>query len=380
MRRLFALLAFVTSVAVIGVPAGAASNPPIQTVPCSQWLRLIDVSSNNGAVAWATVAKAGIAGAYIKTTEGTWYSNPLAPSQEAGAVKAGLPFGNYDYAQPGKDNPALDARYFVAHSNPHASFPPVLDLEVTATSPAATWAWAVAWLHEVDALTHRTAIVYTGAYYAFSQSHVIANIAPLWIAAYPLGEGVVPKGIHAYGCGFNAPRTGVWNSAVIWQFTDALFVPGYKGDASVTTPAWMKANGLGAVLVSPPTKSQPASPIYTEPSTGPAVVLIQKTLAKFHLYPSNKIDGAFGQATLYGVMLLQHKLGLPAAQCDGMWGPTTIRALAAYEAAHAPVTSSTVNVPIPQPVPSSGSPWGLYLVICFAVLSIAIPTLYRRKK
>jgi len=334
------------------VQVASATPTSVQATPCSQWLRLIDVSGWNPGLNWTTIAKAGIAGAYIKTTEIT-YVNPLAASQEQGAMKAGLPWGPYEFAQPGKVDPVADAKFFVAHSNiAKAQFPPALDLEVTHTSNAATWAWAVAWLKTVDALTGKTAIVYTGAYYGFSQSAAIAKVAPtLWIAAYPLGEGVTPKAANANGCGLGLPHTGVWTNTQIWQFTDALRVPGFKGDASVTTSEWMKSVGLGAVLVAPPTKATPvASPIYTEPSSGPAVVVVQQLLSKEGYY-TGPIDGTYSQAVLYGVMLWQHKIGLPASQADGMWGPATQNASDVYVAAHTP-KPVVKHKPKPKPKPA----------------------------
>jgi len=362
--------------------SGAASATSLQSAPCSQWLRLIDVSSSQAGMGWGAVKAAGIAGAYIKSTEGTWYTNPYEHAQEAGAIKVGLPFGNYDYAQPGKDNPVADARYFVAHANKNAQFPPALDLEITHTSNAATWAWAIAWLKTVDALTGKTAIVYTGAYYGFSQSPAIAKIAPLWIAAYPLGEGKTPKNNSA--CDLGLPHTGVWPSAEIWQFTDALRSAGLGPvDGDVTTSAWMKSVGLGAVLVAPPTKTTPVpTPIYTEPSSGPAVVVIQQLLTKQGYY-TGPIDGKYSQAVLYGVMLWQHKIGLPAAQADGMWGPETQTASDAYIAAHtpAPTTTTVPHKVVHKKKPKTpGAPVGWIFLMVVAIAGAGVAGNKMKKK
>ncbi len=188
----------------------------------------IDISNHQ---AGANLAKAKAAGAsfvFAKATEGLTYTDDHFAGFRAQAKAAGLWFGAYHFARPQAGRTGVDeARHFLAVAGTSHDLPPVLDLEDTKLSSAATYAFALDWLTTVQKATSVRPIVYT--YTAFAQQHLSGarNLAayPLWLANY---RPTPP------------PAPAPWSSWVAWQYTSNATVPGIPGrcDRNIAAPGF----------------------------------------------------------------------------------------------------------------------------------------------
>lgn len=147
----------------------------------------LDVSHHQGEhVDWRAVATAGYAFAFCKATEGTHYVDPTHAYNVCAARAAGLLVGSYHYARPADSRPLDQARHFAGQLGAMGPrrLPAVLDLEETGgLSPARLQTWARAFLHELDRMTGRTSILYTGR--AFYRDQLAQMTGwPLWLARY----------------------------------------------------------------------------------------------------------------------------------------------------------------------------------------------------
>ena len=300
---------------------------------CSTWVRLVDVSSNNvHPINFAHVARSGISGAYIKNSEGDNYVNPFWKQDVAGATKAGLPYGGYYFAQPGRADAVASAKWFVASGGATGQLPPALDLEVTHLSAAETVVWAQTWLREVELLAKRTPIIYTGASYSWSSSGVL-GFWDLWLAAYPHGYNPVPNSIV---CSLPLPRvSSAWASKgwSIWQFTSVGSIWGIERHTDVSVAEskwWAKWTGAGILPPTPGINRYPAA-IYAYGSHGSKVVAIQRVLVSGKLLPAKSVDGVYGYQTKAAVVAWQKIIGVKA---DGIWSAATDTASRKYIAKH----------------------------------------------
>lgn len=159
--------------AVAGNTVSPASTPPVG-FPITG----IDVSSWQGTVDWATVAKTAKF-AYVKATEGTTYLSATFAAQYSGAKAAGLYTGAYAFARPEK--PALaQADYFIDHAKvarDGKTLPLMLDLEwpyklsgsyvapypCYGLSSTAMVAWIRTFVNEVRHRTGSPTMIYTTA-------------------------------------------------------------------------------------------------------------------------------------------------------------------------------------------------------------------------
>ncbi len=335
-KRLFIATAIAASVWVS--PAAGARNAAtaLDGSTCNQWVRIIDVSSNNRVNNWLSVASQGIAGAYVKATEGLDYVNPDQASQIKGANAAGLLTGGYDFAKT-SDDPVADAKFFVIHGGALGLLPPALDLEVTRVSTQATIKWALTWLTEVKKLTVRTPILYTGGVYSWSHSATLAQAAELWIAAYPYGYNRIPKGAF---CSLPQPHIGAWHGWSLWQYTSVGRLSGITGhvDVDAVSTVWWKT--VTGASVAPPVApgKRPTSYLHLG-SNGPAVVVVQNKL-RIYGFLSGAADGYYGPITSAAVVRVQKALHLPVT---GIWDNVTATKAAQYFIKHTP--------PKPKPVP-----------------------------
>ncbi|MFC8408732.1 GH25 family lysozyme, partial [Arthrobacter sp. NPDC057259] len=193
----------------------------------------LDVSEYQPSVDWGQQWAMGARFAYVKATEGNYYTNPIFASQYSGARGAGLLRGAYHFANPAASSGADQARIFVASGGGWSSdgytMPPVLDFEENPykgktingyyqgnacydMTPAALTAWAHDFSNTMESLIGRPPVIYTGNYWwqdcvgnplGFSNN-------PLWLASYPLSAST--------GAG---PIPASWSTYSIWQYSDA---------------------------------------------------------------------------------------------------------------------------------------------------------------
>ncbi len=201
----------------------------------------VDVASyqhpNGAPINWNQVRAAGHSFAYVKATEGTTYTNPYFAGDWSGIGNAGLLRGAYHYARPQWPlSSAVDqARYFVSRAGSMtgaADLPPMLDLEDTTTALNASQIveWSRIWLNEVERLTGRRPIVYTGRWYwsGYLGSSSGLNGYRLWLSDYN---------------GKSAPTATIagWNWT-IWQYSSTGQVPGIVGNVDVNRFCCSDAN------------------------------------------------------------------------------------------------------------------------------------------
>ena len=188
----------------------------------------IDISNHQKGADLAKAKAAGASFVFAKATEGLTYVDSEFTGFRAAAKAAGLPFGAYHFArpQPGRTG-AQEAAHFLSITGTSHDLPPVLDLEDTTLSPAATVAFALDWLAAVTKATGVTPILYT--YTGFAQQHLTVGDAlaryPLWLANYRTTPPPAPT---------------PWKAWVAWQHTSSATVPGIPGsvDRNIAAPGF----------------------------------------------------------------------------------------------------------------------------------------------
>ena len=93
----------------------------------------MDVSSHQQNLDWVSAYAAGSRFAYVKATEGTYYTNPYFAQQYNGSAQVGMVRGAYHFANPSTSSGADQARYFVQNGGAWTAdgqtLPGLLDIE-----------------------------------------------------------------------------------------------------------------------------------------------------------------------------------------------------------------------------------------------------------
>ena len=207
---LTATLAIVTGATASAAPAG---------------LRGMDVSGHQGNVNWSSAWANGARFAYIKATEGTYYTNPYFAQQYNGSFTIGMIRGSYHFARPDTTTGATQADYFIAHgggwSADGKTLPGALDIEYNpygttcyGLSQAAMRSWVASFLNRYHTRTTRWPTIYTTTDWWTTCTGNYAGFAandPLWIARYSTTVGTLPAG---------------WGTYSFWQWAAAGTLPG----------------------------------------------------------------------------------------------------------------------------------------------------------
>ena len=183
---------------------------------------IADLSSNQGSVDFARLKKAGVAGVWMKVTEGaTWEDPDWAPRARA-ARKAGLRVGGYHFARPDHNSATVEAHHFVEKLGVvgRRDLKPILDFE---TEPGIE-SWARTFNHVVRDLTGLIPGFYS--YPAFIQQ--MRPLAPigngLWLAAYGRNDGTDHP--------FDVPEP--WRKVIAHQFSSKCHLPGVDGPVDLS--------------------------------------------------------------------------------------------------------------------------------------------------
>lgn len=234
--RLGSALTVLVTVGVLAVVAGCvplqfAVTPPGRADPAGYTTVGIDTSKwqhpNGQAINWSTVRSSGVSFVFMKATDGPSYVDPWFKADWSAAGAAGLYRGAYMYARPTlpTSNAVTDARHFAATIGPSGmrDLPPVLDLESTGGLNAVDLSnWTATWLGEVERLTGRIPIIYTG-YYFWRDNLANTNRFTrnrLWYARYNVDP--VP-----------GPLFGGWPQWSFWQWSSTGRVPGIDGNVDL---------------------------------------------------------------------------------------------------------------------------------------------------
>lgn len=203
----------------------------------------LDVSSHQPSVDWQQQWNMGARFAYVKASEGNYYTSPTYASQYQGSRNVGMIRGAYHFAIPNWSSGADQARYFVQNGGGWTAdgytLPPVLDFEFNpyegrtingfyfgntcyGMSPAQLGSWVRDFGNTMQSLTGRLPVIYTNTSW---WNQCLGNPTgfgdyPLWVAAYPSSPtnnaGAVP--------------TASWSTYSIWQYSST---GPFAGDSNV---------------------------------------------------------------------------------------------------------------------------------------------------
>ena len=201
----------------------------------------IDVASyqhpNGAPIDWNAVRGAGHAFAYVKATEATTYTNPFFAGDWNGIAAAGLYRGAYHYTRPQLPlSTAVDqARYFVSRTGTMqgpSDLPPMFDLEETGgLAPNDLVNWSLTWMQEVERLTGRRPIIYTGFYFwkdTLGSTSALSSYR-LWLPHYTTAAST-------------SLTPAPWGSWTIWQHSSTGSVPGIIGNVDMNRYCCSDAN------------------------------------------------------------------------------------------------------------------------------------------
>lgn len=181
----------------------------------------IDVSHHNGTINWDQVRASGMTFAFIKASQGQRFRDRKFIDNVQGARKAGLLVGAYHFVDATTPEAArAEAVHFastleLAGGAGTFELPPVMDYENNPGSlgKAGINAVAKAFLSELERLTGREPIVYTGNSFA-TNFDTSFSAYKLWVARY---SRRLPS------------PTPAWNKWDFWQYSESGTVPGIQG-------------------------------------------------------------------------------------------------------------------------------------------------------
>ncbi len=193
----------------------------------------LDVSNWQPSVDWQGEWNKGARFAYVKASEGNYYTNGIFNSQYQGARNVGMIRGAYHFANPSSSSGADQARYFVNNGGGWSAdgytMPPVLDIEYNPYSgntcydmtPTQMTAWIADFGSTMQALTGRLPVIYstTDWWSTCTNNSAAFGNYPLWIASYPSSPSSSPGVLPAS-----------WGFYSIWQFSSQ---GPFAGDSNV---------------------------------------------------------------------------------------------------------------------------------------------------
>jgi len=209
----------------------------------------IDVSDHQGNVDWPAAAAAGARFAWVKATEGTYYTDSTYFAQQYnGSYQAGMMHAAYHFAIPNNSSGAAQADFFVANgggwSPDGRTLPGMLDVENNpygptcyGLTPTQMVAWVVSFSDQYDALTGRYPVLYTNASFwdTCTGGSGAVSSDPLDLAAWGPNPAPVPEG---------------WSAPTFWQYTDSGILGG-DTDTFLGTYAGLQAFAYGTSPIDP---------------------------------------------------------------------------------------------------------------------------------
>jgi GH25 family lysozyme M1 (1,4-beta-N-acetylmuramidase) len=238
--------------AALAAPAAAASESTPSAVEG------IDVASHQHAdgatIDWTQVAGAGYKFAFIKVSEGSYYTNPYYAGDASGATSAGMFVAPYVFAIPNYSGGALQADYALDHAGfdgdaDGLTLPLILDIEYDPYAPLTDMsgdgtnecygltqpqmvAWIASFVAEADGRTGQLPAIYTTADWWDTCTGDSAAFAadPLWVANYKVTTPAVP-----------AAWNGTWT---YWQYTDGSTTAPPPGMTVQTDRSWLSSTAL----------------------------------------------------------------------------------------------------------------------------------------
>lgn len=190
------------------------------------YLEGIDVSNWLGVIDFAKVKAAGKQFVFAKASEGTDWTDASYARNKARAMAAGLPFGAYHFARPGRaaGDAIKEADHFIAVMGlTHGMLRPVIDLEVTGgLGTAKLQSWVRALLDRIYSRLGVRAMIYTTAsfwasYMGGTSWFALNGYSVLFIAHWTSASPSLPASGWA-GRGWT-----------LWQYSECGRVAGIRG-------------------------------------------------------------------------------------------------------------------------------------------------------
>lgn len=276
-RFLFGVLALVLAgvVSACGpVSSSLGTTGPISG-PYPKTIWGVDVSNYQhpygAGINWSALRGSGARFAFVKVSEGNWYTNPYQAGDIRAARAAGLYVGGYNFGRPRLplSTAVTDAKTFAAqlgNVRQQGILPPVLDVETTGgLSAANVTAWVRSFLSTLEAATGRTPMIYSGAWFWDGYMGNPKGFAhyPVWIAQYTPGD----TGPNLFSD---------FTYSTFWQYSGGSYVPGISGpvdadwfhgtQTQLNSLAW-GATGQAAVRALYDRVAGPTGPAAGQPSS-----------------------------------------------------------------------------------------------------------------
>jgi GH25 family lysozyme M1 (1,4-beta-N-acetylmuramidase) len=244
-----------------GRSGGLSVQPDVVTPPGFS-IAGIDVSSHDHStypIDWSGVAASGVSFAYVKATEGQFYTNPYFAADNQASKAAGLLTGAYTFGRPDLRDPVGDANYFIDHAswaNDSHTLVPFLDMEwpyaslnlgtCYGLSTQDMVSWIQQFLNQVKVRIGRTAMIYTAASWWNQCTGNTTAFAtyPLDVASYNSSPGTLPSG---------------WANWSIWQYAAGNNSQQGNYDKDVFNGDLTGLRRLAGIDPPPPLTSKPTS-------------------------------------------------------------------------------------------------------------------------
>ena len=176
----------------------------------------IDVSYYQGDISWPRVRRAGVQFAFIRVSDGSTIADTKFKDNWAGARRANVMRGAYQFFRPEED-PIAQANVLLDALRTHGrgELPPVIDIEVNGGLPLATVvAKARLWIEHVRSQLGVEPIVYTNfGMFRWGGGEPLARQL-LWLAHYTEACPSIPP---------------PWREWTFWQYTENGRVDGIDG-------------------------------------------------------------------------------------------------------------------------------------------------------
>jgi GH25 family lysozyme M1 (1,4-beta-N-acetylmuramidase) len=240
-------------------PKAASSSVPGPTASGQPPVQGIDISSaqhpGGAAINWADVASDGYKFAFVKVSEGSYYTNPYYHSDSANAQAAGLFVAPYIFAVPNYSGGALQADYGLdaaEYTSGGKILTPILDIEddpyksedgtndCYGLKAAQMVAWIRAFVTEIHRRTGDLPAFYTSAgwWKECTGDSTAFTGDPLWIV--DVNDSSAPS------------LPAAWSTWTYWQYASDASVPGITSPGGVDVD-YMNPSALE--LAAPATQS-----------------------------------------------------------------------------------------------------------------------------
>ncbi len=262
-----------------GTPSAGEStqtgDDALKSCPSGATVEGVDVSEFQGNINWAELKASGRAFAVIRVADGHYF-DPKFDQNWAGAKKAGMVRGVYQFFRASEDGTS-QANFLLSHVTIGAGdLPPVADVEVTdGVGPGTLNANLTKWMTRIKQATGKTPIIYTspGLWPSLSGSSAFKTDT-LWVANWGVSCPSLPT---------------PWGGWKFWQYADNGHVGGISGavDLDRFDGSLAELEQFAGGKSGPPTEPKPAKP------TKCGEVAVKQGLAQ-----GDSVDSCDGRFTL----------------------------------------------------------------------------------